>query len=181
MVVENTPIKDCLILLPKVWEDERGYFFESFNQKTFKEVTGIDFDLVQENESFSKYGVIRGLHAQKHPFSQGKIVGVPLGRVLDVVVDIRKDSPTFGKSFSIELNEDNKKQLFVPKGLLHGFSVLSESAKFIYKCNEFYNKDAEFGVRYDDPTFNIDWKIPFEDRIISEKDKGLPYFKSLSL
>ncbi len=181
MEIKNTPIQDCFILTPRVFYDERGYFFERFNKKTFETITGKSVDFVQDNESFSVYGVIRGLHAQKGKSAQAKLVSVLEGKILDVVVDLRKDSKTYGKSFSIELSQENKKQLYVPKGLLHGFAVLSKKAKFLYKCDEFYDKSAEFGVRYDDPQLNIDWKIPLENHIISEKDQNLPFLKDLKL
>lgn len=181
MKIEQTPIEDCFVLHPKLFKDERGYFFERYNKKTFEKLLKRTIHFVQDNESLSTYGVVRGFHAQKGADAQAKLVEVAQGKVLDVVVDIRSSSPTYGKSFSIELSGKNKKQLFIPKGLLHGFAVLSRKAKFIYKCDEFYNKSAEIGVRHDDPEFAIDWKIPIQDRIISEKDKNLPYFKDLQL
>jgi len=181
MEIKNTPIKDCFVLTPKVFYDERGYFFERFNKKIFEKLTGKKVEFVQDNESFSTYGVIRGLHAQQGKSAQAKLVSVIEGKVLDVVVDLRKNSTSYGKSFSIELSEKNKKQLYVPKGLVHGFAVLSEKAKFIYKCDEFYDKNAEFGIKYNDPDLNIDWKIPEEERIISEKDQILPFLKDLEL
>lgn len=181
MKIEATPIENCFVLTPQVFEDERGCFYESFNQRTFKALTGLSTQFVQDNISFSQYGVIRGLHAQKSPFAQAKLVSVIQGKVLDVVVDLRKNSSSYGKHFSIELCEENKKQLFVPKGLLHGYAVLSELAKFSYKCDTFYNKAAEYGVKYDDIDLNIDWKIPENKRIVSEKDQKLPLFKDLSL
>jgi len=171
----QTPISDLLVFEPKIHEDNRGYFFESFNLQTFR-AEGIDINFVQDNQSSSKYGVIRGLHYQLNPSAQVKLIRVLSGRILDVVVDIRKGSPTFGKSFSVELTAENKKQLFVPAGLAHGFSVLSEEAEVLYKCDSFYNKDSEAGILYNDPSLNIDWKIPAEKEIVSEKDKGLPLF-----
>jgi len=171
----QTPISDLLVFEPKIHEDSRGYFFESFNLQTFR-AEGIDINFVQDNQSSSKYGVIRGLHYQLNPSAQVKLIRVLSGRILDVVVDIRKGSPTFGKSFSVELTAENKKQLFVPAGLAHGFSVLSEEAEVLYKCDSFYNKDSEAGILYNDPSLNIDWKIPAEKEIVSEKDKGLPLF-----
>lgn len=181
MEIESTPIKGCYILKPRVFEDERGYFFERYNKSKFHDLLGISPEFVQDNESLSSYGVIRGLHAQKGKAAQAKIVSVSQGSVLDVVVDIRPSSPTFRKYFSAELNEHNKTQLFVPRGLLHGFAVLSKTVKFFYKCDNLYDKSAEIGVRYDDPDLAIDWKIPAQDRIISEKDQQLPWFKSLKL
>ena len=171
----KTPITNLLVFEPKIHEDSRGYFFESFNLQTFR-AEGIDINFVQDNQSSSKYGVIRGLHYQLNPSAQVKLIRVLSGRILDVVVDIRKGSPTFGKSFSVELTAENKKQLFVPAGLAHGFSVLSEEAEVLYKCDSFYNKDSEAGILYNDPSLNIDWKIPAEKEIVSEKDKGLPLF-----
>lgn len=179
MEIEHTPIKGCFIIKPQVFSDERGHFFERFNQKDFEKSTGLKINFVQDNESFSSYGVIRGLHAQKGHAAQTKVVSVAQGKVLDVVVDIRKNSETYGHSFSVELSNKNKKQLFVPKGMLHGFAVLSETAIFVYKCDNYYQKSEEIGVRFDDPELNIDWKIPKEKQIISPKDKVLPYFKSL--
>lgn len=181
MQIQSTPIADCYVLIPKVFQDDRGYFFERFNQRIFKNLIGKSIDFVQDNESLSAYGVIRGLHAQKGKSAQAKLVSVSKGKILDVVVDNRPNSKTYQEVFSIELSEENKKQLFVPKGLLHGFAVLSEEAKFLYKCDEFYDHEAEIGVRYDDPQLNIDWKIPIEKRIISEKDQHLPFFHELQL
>ena len=171
----QTPILNLLVFEPKIHEDSRGYFFESFNLQTFR-AEGIDINFVQDNQSSSKYGVIRGLHYQLNPSAQVKLIRVLSGRILDVVVDIRKGSQTFGKNFSVELTAENKKQLFVPAGLAHGFSVLSEEAEVLYKCDSFYNKDSEAGILYNDPSLNIDWKIPAEKEIVSEKDKGLPLF-----
>jgi len=171
----QTPISNLLVFEPKIHEDSRGYFFESFNLQTFR-AEGIDINFVQDNQSSSKYGVIRGLHYQLNPSAQVKLIRVLSGRILDVVVDIRKGSQTFGKNFSVELTAENKKQLFVPAGLAHGFSVLSEEAEVLYKCDSFYNKDSEAGILYNDPSLNIDWKIPAEKEIVSEKDKGLPLF-----
>ncbi|HEX6846686.1 MAG TPA: dTDP-4-dehydrorhamnose 3,5-epimerase [Chitinophagaceae bacterium] len=169
----QTDIPNLLVFEPKVFEDSRGYFFESFNLQTFRSA-GIDIDFVQDNQSSSQYGVIRGLHYQLDPYAQVKLIRVLVGRILDVAVDIRKGSPTFGKSFSIELSAENKKQLFVPAGFAHGFSVLSEHAEVFYKCDSFYNKESEGGILYNDPSLNIDWKIPAGKEIISEKDKQLP-------
>jgi len=171
----QTPISNLLVFEPKIHEDSRGYFFEAFNLQTYRS-EGIEIDFVQDNQSSSKYGVIRGLHYQLNPFAQVKLIRVLSGRILDVAVDIRKGSPTFGKSFSVEVTAENKKQLFVPAGLAHGFSVLSEEAEVFYKCDSFYNKDSEAGILYNDPSLNIDWKIPVEKEIVSEKDKELPLF-----
>ena len=171
----QTHIPHLLVFEPKIIEDSRGYFFESFNLQTFR-AEGIGINFVQDNQSSSQYGVIRGLHYQLDPYAQVKLIRVLAGRILDVAVDIRKDSPTFGKSFSIELSAENKKQLFVPAGFAHGFSVLSGQAEVFYKCDSFYNKESEAGILYSDPSLNIDWKIPAGKEIISEKDKRLPLF-----
>jgi dTDP-4-dehydrorhamnose 3,5-epimerase len=170
-----TPISGLIVFEPKVFEDSRGYFFESFNLKTFQ-AEGIDINFVQDNQSSSTYGVIRGLHYQLNPYAQVKLIRVLSGRILDVAVDIRKGTPDFGKSFSIELSAENKKQLFIPAGFAHGFSVLSEQAEVLYKCDSFYNKESEAGILFNDPSLSIDWKIPAGKEIISEKDKGLPLF-----
>ena len=171
----KTDIPDLLVFEPKVFEDSRGYFFESFNLQTYRS-EGIDINFVQDNQSSSQYGVIRGLHYQLNPHAQAKLIRVLAGRILDVAVDIRKNSPTYGKSFSTELSAENKRQLFIPAGFAHGFSVLSEQAEVFYKCDSFYNKENEAGILYNDPSINIDWKIPAGKEIISEKDKQLPLF-----
>ena len=171
----QTNIPDLVVFEPKVFEDPRGYFFESFNLKTFQ-AEGIDMNFVQDNQSSSQYGVIRGLHYQLNPYAQAKLIRVLVGKILDVAVDIRKGSPAFGKSFSIELSAENKKQLLVPVGFAHGFSVLSEHAEVLYKCDAFYNKASEGGIVYNDKTINIDWKIPTGKEIVSEKDIVLPTF-----
>ena len=171
----KTNIPDLLIFEPKIFEDSRGYFFESFNLQTYK-AEGINIDFVQDNQSSSQFGVIRGLHYQLNPHAQAKLIRVLAGRILDVAVDIRKSSPTYGKSFSIELSGENKKQLFIPAGFAHGFSVLSEQAEVFYKCDSFYNKANEAGILYNDPSLHIDWKIPAGKEIISEKDIQLPLF-----
>jgi dTDP-4-dehydrorhamnose 3,5-epimerase len=176
MEIETTNIKDCYILKPKVFKDDRGYFMESFNSKTFKEKTKLNIIFVQDNESNSSYGVIRGLHAQQGINAQSKLVRVLKGKVIDVVVDFRQDSETYLQHLAIELSDENKIQLFVPRGCLHGFSVISDTATFFYKCDNYYNKKSETGIRFDDPKFNINWKIPTEKTIISEKDLDLPYF-----
>ena len=175
MLFIQTPISDLLVFEPKIHEDSRGYFFESFNLQTFR-AEGIEINFVQDNQSSSNYGVIRGLHYQLNPTAQVKLIRVLSGRILDVAIDIRKGSPTFGKSFSIELSSENKKQLFIPAGFAHGFSVLSEQAEVLYKCDSFYNKDSEAGILYNDPSLSVGWKIPAGKEIISEKDKGLPLF-----
>lgn len=168
-----TKIPGLLVFEPKVFADSRGYFFESYNANIFRQ-EGIDIVFVQDNQSSSGYGVIRGLHYQLNPHAQTKLVRVLSGSILDVAVDMRKGSPTFGHHFTIELSAENKKQLFVPKGFAHGFSVVSEKAEVLYKCDGFYNKESEGGIRFDDPSLNIDWKIPDDKAIISEKDKVLP-------
>src|SRR5688500_10358138 len=173
MPLITTEIPDLLIFEPKVFADNRGYFFESYNEKIIKQ-KGINIRFVQDNQSSSSYGVIRGLHYQLNPFAQTKLIRVLSGRILDVAVDMRKGSPTFGKHFDIELSAENKKQLLVPKGFAHGFSVLSDTAEVLYKCDEFYNKNSEGGIRFDDPALNINWQIPADKAIISDKDKILP-------
>lgn len=175
----KTYLKDCFVVEPKVFEDERGYFMETFHLQRFNENTTIHTQFVQDNESHSKYGVIRGLHLQKGEYAQSKLVRVLSGKILDVAVDARRDSPTFGKHFAIELSAENKKQLYVPKGFLHGFSVLSDEATVFYKCDAFYNQGFEDGVNPLDIDLNIDWKIPEEKMIISKKDKHAKSFLNL--
>lgn len=171
----KTPIPDLLIFEPKIIEDERGYFFESYNQQVFEEA-GIQARFVQDNQSRSTYGVLRGLHYQLPPFAQAKLVRVIEGEVLDVAVDIRTDSPTYGQWYSVVLSAANKRQLFVPRGFAHGYVVLSPTAEFFYKCDNFYAKAHEGSIRYDDPTLNIDWQIDLGKAILSEKDKYHPAF-----
>jgi dTDP-4-dehydrorhamnose 3,5-epimerase len=175
MAFIQTSLPGLLVFEPQVFEDSRGYFFESYNQQEFEQA-GMQIHFVQDNQSSSQYGVIRGMHYQLPPFAQTKLVRVLSGSILDVVVDIRKGSPTSGKSFSIILSAENKKQLLVPKGFAHGFSVLSERAEVFYKCDAFYNKESEAGFAYNDPALGIDWQIPSGKEIISEKDKTLPPF-----
>lgn len=177
MKVDITNIEGCYILVPTVFKDKRGFFFESFNQERFKEVIGNTINFVQDNQSNSSRGVLRGLHYQKGVYAQAKLIRVLEGEILDVVVDLRKNSSTFKKVFTIVLSQKNKKQLFVPKGCAHGFLTLSKSATVFYKCDCFYNKESEAGLRYDDPEFAIDWQIEEKDLIISKKDMELPYFK----
>lgn len=174
MQVEKTFLEDLIIIKPIVFEDDRGYFFESYNKNKI-DCLGFDIDFVQDNQSFSRRGTLRGLHYQNPPFAQIKLIRVLEGEVLDVVVDIRKDSITYGKSFSIILSAENKKQLLVPQGFAHGFSVISETACVMYKCDQFYNKASEGGIRYDDPSLNIDWGMDLKDAIVSEKDQILPF------
>ena len=171
----KTELDGVIIVEPRVFEDARGYFFESYNEAEFIK-NGIPNKFVQDNQSKSSYGVVRGLHCQLGEFAQAKLVRVLQGRVLDVAVDIRKNSPTFGKYVAVELSDENKRQLFIPRGFLHGFSVLSETAVFAYKCDNLYAPHAEFGIRFDDPDIGIDWKIPVDKIKTSAKDniaKGL--------
>lgn len=179
MEIQETGLKDCIIIKPRVFEDPRGYFFESFNKKTFEDKTGLSGNFVQDNQSFSSYGVIRGLHAQSGDFAQAKLVRVLKGEVLDVAVDARPGSPTYGKHISVKLSAENHLQLYVPRGFLHGFSVLSETAEFFYKCDNFYNKASELGVIYNDADLAIDWLIPAYKAAVSDKDLILNAFSSL--
>ena len=176
MKIKETPLKDCYIIEPTIFEDERGYFYEKFNEKKFEELTGLNGHFVQDNISKSSYGVLRGVHLQKGEHAQAKLVSCLEGKVFDVAVDLRQDSPTFGKWFGIELTPENKLQLYVPRGFGHGFSVLSEKAVFAYKCDNFYHKESEGSVIWNDPDLNINWKLPVDDVIISDKDKNLPTF-----
>ncbi|WP_222165307.1 dTDP-4-dehydrorhamnose 3,5-epimerase [Edaphocola aurantiacus] len=177
MIAEETTLKGCFILSPQVFRDSRGYFFESFNRAKFEQLTGASGDFVQDNQSFSTYGTVRGLHFQQGDAAQAKLVRVMEGRVLDVAVDLRPGSDTYLQSIAVELSGENNKQLYIPKGFAHGYSVLSETAVFVYKCDQFYNKDAEAGIRYNDPILNIDWKIPASAMLLSEKDVDLPFLK----
>ena len=166
----KTDFPGLLIFKPKVFEDDRGYFFESYNEKTFT-AEGVEIKFVQDNQAKSSYGVIRGLHYQLNPHAQTKLMRVLSGTILDVAVDIRKGSPTYGKVFTLELSAESKKQLLIPKGFAHGYSVLSQTAEVFYKCDEFYHKECEGGIMYNDAALNIDWQIPADKAIISEKDK----------
>lgn len=177
MKLTNTNLEGCFVLEPNIHEDDRGSFFESFNKEKFQEITGLDVQFVQDNQSISKKGVIRGLHFQTGDFTQAKLVRVIKGKVLDVAVDVRKDSKTFGQHFSIELSEENNKQLFVPRGFLHGFSVLKDDTIFAYKCDNYYNKESEIGILYNDSYLNIDWLLKQEEIILSLKDEKLLNFK----
>ncbi len=168
--VIKTDIRGVLIIEPKVFGDARGYFLESYNAKEFAEKTGLNINFVQDNESMSSYGVMRGLHFQRPPFTQSKLVRCVKGSVLDVAVDIRKGSPTYGKHVAIELTEDNHRQFFVPRGFAHGFAVLSETAVFQYKCDNFYAPQADGGISILDESLGIDWKIPTNKALLSEKD-----------
>ncbi|MBG24865.1 MULTISPECIES: dTDP-4-dehydrorhamnose 3,5-epimerase [Croceibacter] len=178
MIINKTPLKDCYSIEPRVFHDERGYFYEQFNEQIFQAETKLNVKFVQDNVSESKFGVIRGLHYQQGIHSQAKLVTVLEGEVLDVAIDLRKNSPSFGKQFSMILSSENKKQLFVPKGFAHGFSVLSKTARFFYKCDEYYNKESETGIKYNDETLNIDWQLKDGEIIVNDKDKHLPGFKS---
>ncbi|MBI4252721.1 dTDP-4-dehydrorhamnose 3,5-epimerase [Candidatus Uhrbacteria bacterium] len=169
MTYTKTSIHGVLIIEPQIFQDARGYFFESFLEDEFFQKAGVHF--VQENQSWSKYGILRGMHFQREPHAQAKLVRVLSGVVLDVVVDIRKDSPTYGNHVAVELSAENKKQLFAPVGFCHGFLVLSrEGAEFFYKCSNYYNKESESGISFDDPTLAIDWRLPREEIIVAEKD-----------
>ncbi|MEQ6125076.1 dTDP-4-dehydrorhamnose 3,5-epimerase [Pseudotenacibaculum sp. MALMAid0570] len=179
MTVKETELKGCFIIEPKIFDDGRGYFFESFNQNKFQELTGLNPIFVQDNQSMSQRGVLRGLHLQRGTFAQAKLVRVIKGKVLDVVVDLRPESSTYGRSFSIVLSEENKKQLFVSRGFAHGFSVLEDNTIFSYKCDNYYNKESEDGIIYNDAELNIDWMLEESEIQLSEKDKLLPNFKPL--
>lgn len=174
MEIIKTKLDGVLIIEPKIFKDARGYFFESFSQREFDEkvapVLGHKVQFVQDNESMSSYGVMRGLHYQKMPYTQSKLVRVVKGSVLDVAVDIRKGSPTFGQHVAVGLTEDNHRQFFVPRGFAHGFAVLSETAVFQYKCDNFYHPEADAGINIKDESLGIDWRIPVEDALLSEKD-----------
>ncbi len=178
MKVIETEIEGLIIIEPVVYGDSRGYFMESYSHKRFQELIG-NVDFVQENESKSKYGVVRGLHFQKEPHAQSKLVRAVRGTVWDIAVDIREGSKTFGKHLAIELSEENKRQLFIPRGFAHGFSVLSEEAIFQYKCDNYYNPESEDAIIWNDPNLNIDWRLPISDIILSEKDKKNKTFDSL--
>ena len=181
MTVKETKLSGCYIIEPKIFNDQRGYFFETFSQKEFYQVTQQSINFVQCNESYSKKGVLRGLHYQIGEHAQAKLVRVVKGEVLDVVVDIRENSPTFGQHESLILSEENRRQFFVPRGFAHGFIVLSDSAIFLYKCDNYYNKSSEAGIIYNDPTLNIDWRLPKSTLIVSEKDVILPTLENAIL
>ena len=178
MNIIQTEILDVKIVEPRIFGDNRGYFFESFSLRDFKEMVA-DVDFVQDNESKSCYGVVRGLHFQKPPYSQAKLVRVVKGKALDVAVDLRRSSPTFGKHVSVELSDENHRLLYIPKGFAHGFAVLSEEVVFQYKCDEYYAPQSEGAIAWDDPDLGIDWKLPLEDVILSEKDKRHPRLKDV--
>ena len=178
MKVEETFIKGCFIISPKVFTDKRGYFFESFNLNKFKELTGVNINFIQDNQSQSSKGVLRGLHFQAGEFAQAKLVRVIKGSVLDVCVDLRKESPTFGKHFSIILDDKNNKQLFIPRGFAHGFLVLENETIFSYKCDNVYNKSSERGILFNDKRLNINWNFTDDKILLSDKDKQLPTFEN---
>ncbi|MFZ9243374.1 MAG: dTDP-4-dehydrorhamnose 3,5-epimerase, partial [Sediminibacterium sp.] len=173
MTIEQTPLKDCFIIHEKVHGDARGYFIETYNQRDFKAATGLDIEFVQDNQSRSTKGVLRGLHMQRGSSAQAKLVRVLEGAVLDIAVDLRKGSPSFGQHYAIELTADNHKQFFVPAGFAHGFVVLSETATFFYKVDKFYEPGNEVGIMYNDKDLNIDWRLSESEIILSEKDKTL--------
>ncbi|OHX67021.1 dTDP-4-dehydrorhamnose 3,5-epimerase [Flammeovirga pacifica] len=179
MKITSTKLKDCYIIEPQIFGDDRGYFFESFHLNKFTKATGLAVNFVQDNQSSSTFGVIRGLHFQKGVHAQAKLVRVLSGKVIDVAVDLRPDSETYGQFEAVELSAENRRQLFMPRGFAHGFSVLSETAEFAYKCDNYYNKESEGGIIYNDPDLNIDWKIPIGKEIISEKDQELPQLSAL--
>lgn len=178
MKIKETGISGLIVIEPDVFGDSRGYFMESFSLRKFRELTGLDIDFVQDNESKSSYGVVRGLHFQRPPHAQSKLVRVVQGRVLDVAVDLREGSPTYGKHYAIELSGENHLQMFIPKGFAHGFAVLSDEAVFQYKCDEYYAPESEGAVAWDDPDLAIDWMLPKEDIRLSDKDKSNPNLKN---
>ena len=177
MKITLTPLQGCIVITPRIFNDDRGYFFESFNAKNFNEAVGYDVNFVQDNQSYSTKGVLRGLHLQQGDSAQSKLVRVTKGEVLDVAVDVRKASPTFGEHFSVRLSEENHQQFFIPRGFAHGFIVLSDVAIFQYKCDNYYNKVSEGGLHYADPVLNINWGLPENELLVSEKDLELPFLK----
>lgn len=177
MTVTQTPIEGLLILKPRVFHDDRGYFFESFNERTFREETGHTIPFIQDNQARSTRNVLRGLHFQKAPYAQTKLLRVLEGAIWDVAVDLRKDSKTYGRWFGVELTAENKLQLLIPRGFAHGYSVLTETAEVLYKCDNAYHKPSEGGVRFDDPELNIDWKIDLRDALVSDKDLVQPLMR----
>ena len=178
MNIIKTPIEGLLVIEPQVFRDARGWFIETYQEERYR-AAGVEARFVQDNQSCSSYGVVRGLHFQRPPFTQAKLVSCTHGRVLDVAVDLRKDSPTYGQHFAVELNEDNHRQFYIPKGFAHGFSVLSNTAVFSYKCDELYHPEADGGILLSDPALMIDWQIPEVERILSEKDKHHPLLREL--
>ena len=180
MQIEKTKLAGCVVITPKTHTDDRGYFMESYRRSWMDSLTDFSGDFVQDNQSLSHYGTIRGLHFQIGENAQSKLLRVLQGSILDVVVDLRQDSPTYGEHISVELSDENNHQLWVPKGFAHGFSVLSETALLCYKCDAYYNKDGDYGIHPLDETLNIDWKIPKAVQVLSEKDSGLPKFKEIA-
>lgn len=179
MPFSETAFPGLVVFEPSVFEDSRGYFYESYNKEVFAK-QGIDTNFVQDNQSSSEYGVVRGLHFQVPPFAQSKLIRVLSGKILDVGLDIRKDSPTYGKVFYIEISAENRKQLYLPKGFAHGFAVLSKQAEVLYKCDAFYNKQSEEGILFNDPDLNIDWKIPGDKINVSDKDRSNKPFRDVN-
>lgn len=179
MKVQETKLKGCFILEPNIFKDSRGYFFESYNERVFEQLTGQNGKFVQDNQSSSGYGVIRGLHMQTGEYAQAKLIRVLKGEIMDIAVDMRKDSPTYKQWVGVVLSDENNLQLYIPRGFAHGFSVLSEHAVVSYKCDHFYQKAAEGGIRYDDPELDIDWQIPLGKQVLSEKDLQLPFLNEL--
>ncbi len=179
MQVESTPLKDCYLIKPDIFRDHRGIFLETYHRKKLAEKTGIDAEFVQDNQSVSSYGVLRGLHYQSGQDAQTKIVRVIYGKVLDVVVDLRPESPTFKKTYSVILDDENLFQLYVPKGFGHGFITLSEKSVFAYKCDNYYKPGSEGGIIFNDKDLNIDWRLPENEMILSDKDKQLPTLKEI--
>ena len=180
MNVIKTPIEGLLVIEPQVFHDARGYFCETYNEQRYHEA-GITAQFVQDNQSCSSYGVVRGLHFQRPPYTQAKLVSCTVGKVLDVAVDLRHDSPTYGKWYAVELSAENHSQFFIPRGFAHGFSVLSDTAVFTYKCDNLYHPEADGGLLLSDPALNIDWQVPAEKRILSEKDQKHPLLKDLQV
>ncbi|HEY5465238.1 MAG TPA: dTDP-4-dehydrorhamnose 3,5-epimerase [Hanamia sp.] len=176
MAFLTTGFPGLLVFEPRVFEDKRGYFFESYNQRILSG-EGVEINFVQDNQASSSFGVVRGLHFQKEPHAQTKLIRVLSGKIIDAVVDIRKNSPTYSKAYTILLSAENKKQLLVPKGFAHGYSVISETAEVFYKCDEFYHKESEGGLAWNDPGLQIDWKIPADKIVVSDKDKLLPFLE----
>lgn len=179
MEIIKTPIEGLLVIEPQIFRDARGYFVETYNEERYQQA-GITARFVQDNQSCSSYGVVRGLHFQRPPYTQAKLVCCTQGRVLDVAVDLRKDSKTYGQWYSVELSEGNKRQFFIPRGFAHGFSVLSEKAVFTYKCDNLYHPEADGGILLSDPDLKIDWRIPENERILSDKDTKHPLLKDLN-
>jgi dTDP-4-dehydrorhamnose 3,5-epimerase len=177
MTIIPSSLQGCIVISPRIFNDDRGYFFESYNTQSFNNALGYEVNFVQDNQSYSTKGVLRGLHLQKGEHAQAKLVRVTKGEVLDVAVDLRIGSPTYGQHFSVKLSEENNQQLFIPRGFAHGFIVLTDVAVFQYKCDNYYNKAAEGGLHYADPELNIDWGMPASELLVSEKDLELPFLK----